>query len=87
LSASRNELGFYLIQLPSDKIAALCVMHLMKRLFSEFALESKSHDSEHGLVSADGKEADVAGKELKVTALELFRDIGDLFERELKHSM
>ena len=80
-------MGFYLIQLPSDKIAALCVMHLMKRLFAEFAQESRAHDSEHGLVSAEAKETDVAGKELKVTAMELFRDIGDLFDKELRHSI
>ena len=36
IDPAKNKLGFYLIQMPSDKISALCVMHLMKHLFSSF---------------------------------------------------
>ena len=29
----KNQLGFLLIQLPPEKISALCIMHLVKHLF------------------------------------------------------
>jgi len=31
-----NKLGYYLISLPSEKIATMCVMHLMKVLLNKF---------------------------------------------------
>jgi hypothetical protein len=34
LDPQKSRLGYYLVQMPSDKISALCVMHLMKHLFS-----------------------------------------------------
>ena len=35
----KDKLSFLLIQMRSDKMAALCIMHLMKRLFTEFLEE------------------------------------------------
>ncbi len=31
-----NKIGFYLMSLPSEQIATLCVLHLMRHLFKEF---------------------------------------------------
>jgi hypothetical protein len=36
IDPSKSKLGYYLIQMPSEKIAAVCVMHLMKHLFTQF---------------------------------------------------
>lgn len=33
LDPQKSKIGYYLIQMPSDKIASLCVLHLMKHLF------------------------------------------------------
>lgn len=40
IDAQKSKLGYYLIQMPSDKISALCVMHIMKHLFSQFARDA-----------------------------------------------
>jgi len=36
-----NKVGFYLISMPADKIATVCVMHLMKILLSEFTCDTE----------------------------------------------
>jgi hypothetical protein len=33
LDPEKSKIGFYLIQMPSEKVASLCVLHLMKHLF------------------------------------------------------
>jgi hypothetical protein len=37
----KNPIGFYLIQLSSEKIASICVLHLMKHLFQQFIIDSR----------------------------------------------
>lgn len=37
MDPKKQKLGQYLIQMPSDKISAICVMHLMKHLFKMFS--------------------------------------------------
>ena len=39
-----NKVGFYLISMPADKIATVCVMHLMKVLLAEFTQSDKEAD-------------------------------------------
>lgn len=67
--------------MPADKIAALCVMHLMKHLFSQFILDSKASGSA-AEASLMGKQADESLKtrEIKIPAAQLFRELGRLFD-------
>mmetsp|Transcript_41821 Transcript_41821/g.63938 ORF Transcript_41821/g.63938 Transcript_41821/m.63938 type:complete len:169 (+) Transcript_41821:1103-1609(+) len=44
LDSQKSKMGYYFIQMPSDKMAAICVMHLMKLLFSQFSRDSKNVD-------------------------------------------
>jgi hypothetical protein len=44
LEGTKRMEDLYLIQMPSDKISALCVLHLMKHLFSQFLNEQKKFD-------------------------------------------
>jgi len=41
LDPRRNPVGYFLVQLSSDKIATLCVLHLMKHLFQSFIQDSR----------------------------------------------
>ena len=62
-----NKVGYYLISMPADKIATVCVMHLMKVLLSEFVQKNEA-DAE---VSAQLKDLDVnfTSKEIKIPAI------------------
>lgn len=46
LDPKKQKIGQYLIQMPSDKIAALCVMQLMKHLFINFSKDNKLYAEE-----------------------------------------
>jgi DNA polymerase III delta prime subunit len=35
-SLDHNKIGYYLMSMPSETIATLCVLHLMRHLFKEF---------------------------------------------------
>ena len=35
-SLDSNKIGYYLASMPSEQIATLCVLHLMRHLMSEF---------------------------------------------------
>ena len=59
IDPSRNKLGYYLIQMPSDKISALCVMHLMKHLFLQFVKDTRNLDDEYSLIKPDEKESEI----------------------------
>ena len=39
-------MGFHLIQLPAEKISAICVMHIVKQLFTKFVDESRQVEDE-----------------------------------------
>ena len=74
--------------MPSDKISALCVMHLMKHLFSQFILDSKLKTTaeDFNLMDKQQEQAILKG-EIKIPALKLFQDLGKLFDQELKQTM
>jgi len=44
LDPQKSKVGFYLIQMPSEKIATLCVLHLVKHLFSQFIRDIRNED-------------------------------------------
>jgi hypothetical protein len=76
-----NKVGFYLISMPADKIATVCVMHLMKVLLAEFTQSDKEAD-----ISAQMADLEVnfTSKEIKIPAITLFSDLGQFFNAELK---
>ena len=74
--------------MPSDKIAALCVIHLMKHLFSKFSSDINSYDIQYLLDKHDvAKEGEFPGEEIKIPAVRLFQELGKLFDAELKESL
>lgn len=86
LDPKKQKLGQYLIQMPSDKIAAICVMHLMKHLFKIFSQEHKLYSEEFGSFKDETQEMEFMQRDLKIPAIDLFLDLGKLFEQELKNS-
>lgn len=43
-----TKIGYYLMSLPSEQIATLCVLHLMRHLFKEFVDDiHKEADKKH----------------------------------------
>jgi len=74
--------------MPSDKIAAVCVMHLMKLLFTQFVKDHKFYDEQ--LTSnnmSDVKEMEFLAQEMKIPAVQLFLDLGKHFDAELKATL
>ena len=78
----KNPIGYYLIQLQSDKIATVCVLHLMKHLFQSFILDSRKQAEMN--VDLEETEVDITSKDVKITAISLFDELGNLFQKELK---
>ena len=73
LDPQKNKLGYYLIQMPSDKIAAVCVIHMMKHLFSQFVKDVKTFDDEFSLLKTDKKQTEfLLEQDSKIPSLQLF---------------
>jgi len=56
LDDKKNKVGYNLIQLPSEKVAALCVMHMMKHLLSQFVKENRMYEEEYSMHTNAEKE-------------------------------
>jgi DNA-directed RNA polymerase len=85
LDPSKRKVDFFLIQMPSDKISALCVMHMMKLLFSQFLSVHKQFDD---LASESQEERKLMDSDtLKIPSLQLFLELGRLFDHELKKQL
>jgi len=56
LDPKKDKLSFLLIQMPSDKMAALCIMHLMKHLLKQFLDDLKFKPEEVALATQDEKD-------------------------------
>lgn len=82
IDPKKNPVGYYLIQLQSDKIATVCVLHLMKHLFQSFILDSRKQAEMN--VDLEETEVDMTSKDVKITAISLFDELGNLFQKELK---
>jgi len=76
-----------LIQMPSEKISALCVMHLMKHLLTQFVNNMREFEDESSLGVTEKKEMEFAERDLKIPAITLFLELGQLFDKEMKHSL
>jgi hypothetical protein len=83
LETEKGKPSFFLLQMPSDKIASICVMHLMKTLFRQFINDLS--DSQNGDPGIFDLNSDGVKDSVKVPAITLFSDLGDLFSKELKH--
>ena len=53
LDPQKSKIGYYLIQMTSDKIASICVMHLMKHLFRQFILDIRIYEEDENLSMND----------------------------------
>lgn len=49
LDPQKSKIGYYLIQMPSDKIASICVLHLMKHLFRQFIHDIRQYEEDENL--------------------------------------
>ena len=68
----------------SDKIAAICVMHMMKTLFQQFQRDMHEIKDEGLMIQ---KEEEFQPKVIKVASIHLFKELGELFNSELKQTM
>ena len=70
------------MSLPSEQIATLCVLHLMRHLFREFVNDiHKEADKKHS--QERDMNVDIA-QDVKIPAVTLFDQLGSLFDKELK---
>jgi len=71
--------------IPSDELASLCVIHMMRHLLSEF-LDNTNKDAERFSQTRE-LEVDFTSIDVKIMAVKLFRDLGSLVDRQLKKRM
>ena len=74
--------AFFLIQLASDKIASLCVLHLMKTLFRQFIRDIRTTQKEDAQMYDEV--VDFNSENVKIPAIVLFSELGGLLDKELK---
>jgi hypothetical protein len=72
--------------MPSEKIATICVLHLMKHLFGQFIKDIRNIDDDENLMDKEGLNGEPR-QEVKITAIQLFDELGSLFDKELKQTM
>lgn len=76
-----TKIGYYLMAMPGDQIATICVLHLVRHLFKEF-VEDLHKDSER---ASNVREIDLTlTSDVKIPAVTLFDELGRLFDKELK---
>jgi hypothetical protein len=68
--------------MPSEKIASLCIIHLMKHLFQQFVSDIRKFKEEE-----TNEKEDMNNSDVKFTAIQLFDELGKLFDKELKHTL
>ena len=85
LDPQKSKIGYYLIQMPSEKIASLCVLHLMKHLFRQFIHDIRNYEDEVNL--SDSEVSGDKSQEVKIPAIQLFDELGKLFDRELRSTV
>lgn len=73
--------------MPSDKIASICVLHLMKHLFRQFIHDIRNYEEDENLKVNDDSSANSNTQEVKIPAVQLFDELGKLFDRELRQSI
>lgn len=81
----KDKIGYYILALPADTLASMCVQHLMRHLFQEFI--SDIHKQAE-MVDTKTKKYEVnMANEIKIPAITLFSELGGNFDKELKHKM
>ncbi len=73
--------------MPSDKIASICVLHLMKHLFRQFIHDIRQFEDDENLKVSDENDVSGSTQEVKIPAVQLFDELGKLFDRELRQSV
>lgn len=74
--------------MPSDKIASICVLHLMKHLFRQFIHDIRNYEEDENLKTTDDSNSGNSNsQEVKIPAIQLFDELGKLFDRELRQSV
>ena len=68
--------------MPSEKIASMCVLHLMKHLFRQFIHDIRQYEEDENLRTDDSTPAN--SQEVKIPAVQLFDELGKLFDKELR---
>ena len=59
--------------MPSDKIAAVCVIHMMKHLFSQFVKDVRNFDEDFSLIKTEKKVDELlSNQDSKIPSLQLF---------------
>jgi len=62
-------------------------MHLMKHLLTQFVNNMREFEDESSLGVTEKKEMEFAERDLKIPAITLFLELGQLFDKEMKHSL
>ena len=65
--------------MPSDELASLCVIHMMRHLLGEF-LSNTNKDAERFSQTRE-LEVDLNSIDVKIQAVTLFQDLGKLVDR------
>ena len=77
-SLDTNKVGFYVMAIPSDELASLCVIHMMRHLLSEF-LQNTNKDAEQFAQTRE-VEVNFSALDIKIQAVKLFQDLGKLVD-------
>lgn len=78
----KNSIGYYLMAMPSEQISSLCVLHVMRHLFSEFV-----NDIHKEAEKTSAERDEVQSPDVKILAVSLFSELGKLFDKELKQKI
>lgn len=81
----QSRIGYYLMSLPSDQIATICVVHLIRSLFTEFVHDMHSDNDVRSAVK--DRPVDFTSQNFKLLTFDLCYELGNLFDKELKQRM
>ena len=84
-SLDSKKLGFYVLAMPSDELASLCVVHIMRHLLGEFL--SNTNTTAATFDQTKEIEVDFSSIDVKIKAITLFSDLGKLVDKQLKQKM
>lgn len=68
--------------MPSEQIATLCVIFLMRHLFKEFVSDIHKEADQKSTQEREFKVS--ISDDVKIPAIQLFDELGRLFDKELK---
>lgn len=76
-----KKIGFYIMAVPADELASLCVIHIMRYLLNNFVKGDRDRGEKD-------KSADLSNSsiECKMLASQLFMELGSLVDKQLKQN-